>query len=78
MASAARLGASRGLAEAAAAQKVRLARNNAKFQLVKGAVGQGLSNISSGGTFFKGKGIGVDKAGKLESFDTNFFGQRIT
>lgn len=77
LASAARLGASRGLADAAAAQKVRLARNNAKFQAVKSAASMGMSNIASGGSFFKGKGIGVDEDGKLEPFDTNFFGRRV-
>lgn len=77
LAAAARIDASRGLADAAAANKVRLARNNAKFGVVKAAAGMGMSNIASGGSFFKGRGVGVNDAGKLEGFDTNFFGQRI-
>ena len=75
MASAARLGASRGLADAAAAQKVRLARNNAKFQAVKAAASMGMSNLASGGSFSSGVSQAIDpETGKLGSARTNFFG----
>ena len=75
LASAARLGASRGLADAAAAQKVRLARNNAKFQAVKAAASMGMSNLASGGSFSSGVSPAIDpKTGQLGSARTNFFG----
>ena len=79
LASASRQAASRGLAEAQAKQQVRMAKNDALFSAAKAGLSMGMSNIASGGSFFKGKQIGVDnKTNKLMEYDTNFFGQRIT
>lgn len=79
LASASRQAASRGLAEAQAKQQVRMAKNDALFSAAKAGLSMGMSNIASGGSFFKGKQIGVDnKTNKLMEYDTNFFGKRIT
>ena len=79
LASASRQAASRGLAEARAKQQVRMAKNDALFSAAKAGLSMGMSNIASGGSFFKGKQIGVDnKTNKLMEYDTNFFGKRIT
>ena len=79
LASASRQAASRGLAEAQAKQQVRMAKNEALFSAAKAGLSMGMSNIASGGSFFKGKQIGVDnKTNKLMEYDTNFFGKRIT
>ena len=79
LASASRQAASRGLAQAQAKQQVRMAKNDALFSAAKAGLSMGMSNIASGGSFFKGKQIGVDnKTNKLMEYDTNFFGKRIT
>ena len=79
LASASRQAASRGLAQAQAIQQVRMAKNDALFSAAKAGLSMGMSNIASGGSFFKGKQIGVDnKTNKLMEYDTNFFGKRIT
>ena len=79
LASASRQAASRGLAQAQAKQQVRMAKNDALFSAAKAGLSMGMSNIASGGRFFKGKQIGVDnKTNKLMEYDTNFFGKRIT
>ena len=79
LASASRQAASRGLAEAQAKQQVRMAKNDALFSAAKAGLSMGMSNIASGGSFFKGKQIGVDnKTNKLMESDPNFFGKRIT
>ena len=79
LASASRQAASRGLAQAQAKQQVRLAKTDALFSAAKAGLSMGMSNIASGGSFFKGKQIGVDnKTNKLMEYDTNFFGKRIT
>ena len=79
LASASRQAASRGVAQAQAKQQVRMAKNDALFSAAKAGLSMGMSNIASGGSFFKGKQIGVDnKTNKLMEYDTNFFGKRIT
>jgi hypothetical protein len=78
LANAARLKMSEGLATAAGKQQVRLARNQALFNLGKAAVTQGIGNIASGGTFMSGKtaGMGTNKAGLdvMGTYDSGFFG----
>ena len=79
LASASRQAASRGLAQAQAKQQVRMAKNDALFSAAKAGLSMGMCNLASGGSFFKGKQIGVDnKTNKLMEYDTNFFGKRIT
>ena len=75
LANAARLKQSEDLSKAQAKQTVRLARNQALFNIGKNVASMGAANIGSGGTFFSGK-VGGMQGGQAGTFDTGFFGMR--
>lgn len=75
LANAARLKQSENLSKAQAKQTVRLARNQALFNVAKNVASMGAGNVASGGTFFSGKAGGM-QGGQAGTFDTGFFGMR--
>lgn len=61
LAQASRFAASKGLARAAGKQEVRMAKNQAMFNIGMSVAGQGFYNLGTGGSFFKGKAAGMGK-----------------